>query len=178
MQMQTEKFWFVAAVESSALAWQSGKFGIERKINDLGFYTFVPWEERTEIKRNRRIKTYRPVFGSYIFVQFDRQGDEWGELRAYDDRHGDGIKGFIDILKNNNVPMRIPDMIISKIKNAFDLGLFNSNPLPKETPVEIMEGPFAGLIGIIKSTSKKRRVKVLLKHLGLLDLDPAYLRKV
>lgn len=178
MQMQTEKSWFVAVVEGSTLAWQSGKFGIERKINDLGFSTFVPWEERTEIKRNRRIKAYRPVFGPYIFVQFDRQGDEWGALRAYDDRHGDGIKGFIDILKNNNVPMRIPDMIISKIKNAFDLGLFNSNPLPKETPVEIMEGPFAGLIGIIKSTSKKRRVKVLLKHLGLLDLDPAYLRKV
>ena len=178
MQQQIEKSWFVASVESPTLAWKDGKFAIERKINDLGFETFIPWEERTGIKRNRRIKEYRPVFGSYIFVQFDRDGARWGELRPYNDRHGDGIKGFIDILKNNNIPMRIPDVVMSRIRNAFDLGLFNSNPLPKETPVEVMEGPFAGLIGIIKSTSKKRRVKVLLKHLGLLDLDPAYLRKV
>lgn len=178
MQHQIEKSWFVAAVESPTLVWTQGKFAIERKINGLGFQTFIPWEERTEIKRNRRIKAYRPVFGPYIFVQFDRENDSWGELRPYNDRHGDGIKGFIDILKNNNVPMRIPDLVMSRIRNAFDLGLFNSSPLPKGTSVEIMEGPFASLIGIIKSTSKKRRVKVLLKHLGLLDLDPAYLRKV
>ena len=130
------------------------------------------------IRRQHKVKLITPLFGPYVFIKFDRERDPWGKLRAYDARDGVGIKGFVDIQKNNNIPVRIADLVIQRLKQAVDAGYFGLTPIPIDTKVEIMEGPFAGLIGAIKSTSKHRRAKVLLKMLGAIDIDPCFLRKI
>jgi len=176
--------WFAAFVELASMIWKEANedrpagFAMERAIADLGFETFAPAQEKFGIQRGRKVKVITPVFGPYLFVKFDREKDDWGNLRAFDYRYGGGIKGFIDILKNQNIPMRVPDLIIEHLKQAVDLGVFGLSPLTIGTQVEITEGRFAGFIGKIKSASKKRRVRVLLNMLATVDIDPCFLRKM
>ena len=170
--------WFAAFVEAASMTWKDNCFAMERAIADLGFETFAPPQEKFGIQRGRRVKIVSPVFGPYVFVKFDRERDDWGNLRAFDYRYGGGIKGFIDILKNQNIPMRVPDLVIDRLKQAVDIGVFGISPLNIGTQVEITEGRFAGFIGKIKSASKKRRVRVLLNMLATVDIDPCFLRKM
>lgn len=170
--------WFAAVVEYAAMHWDASCFGIEHLLRGLGFETYAPAEQKMGIVRGRKMKIIRPALGPYIFVKFDRERDEWGGLRAYDHRDAVGIKGFVGLIKNNNFPIRVPDIAIDKLKQADELGLFGLSPLKPGTDVEIMNGPFAGFIGKILSATKERRAKILLKMLGTVDIDPCFLRKM
>jgi len=178
MQTQTTGSWYVAYIDGTQMRWDKGKFRIEREINKLGFETFAPVEERTGIKRAKRVKIVTPAFGSYLFVKFDIFGTEWGKLRNFDPRDGTGISGFVAILANNGKPVCVPDLVIDFIKRSQEAGAFGGEPFEPGTEVEIMEGPFAGIFGKIKSVSKQYRAKVLLNMLGDLEIDPCFLRKM
>jgi transcription antitermination factor NusG len=177
---QLGRAWFVGYVEPSAMIWNEddGRFSIEKTITENGFETFAPAQEKMGMRRGRKIRIISSVFGSYVFIRFDRDLDNWGNLCAYDYKYGYGIKGFIDILKNNNAPIRVPDIVVSRLQQAVAMGVFGLQPLAIDTEVEITEGQFAGMIGKIKSATKKRRVKVLLKMLATVDIDPCFLRKI
>lgn len=170
--------WFAAVVEYAAMQWRVDCFAIEWLLRDLGFETFAPPEQKMAIRRGRKVKLITPALGPYVFIKFDRERDQWGGLRAYDHRDRTGIKGFVELLTNNGFPVRVPDVAMDKLKRADELGLFGLTPLPLGTDVEIMDGPFAGLIGKIRSATKHRRAKILLKMLGTVEIDPCFLRKI
>ena len=177
--------WFAAMVEYGAMQWEEADqkrgagFVIERAISDeLGLETFAPPEQKMAIRRGRKVKLITPALGPYVFIKFDRERDPWGSLSAYDYRNRSGIRGFVELLTNNGFPVRVPDIAIEKLKRAVDLGLFGLSALQPGTDVEIMEGPFAGFIGKIKSATKQRRAKILLKMLGSIEVDPCFLRKI
>lgn len=161
---QIGRAWFVACVFSRQ------ELSVAADIKQLGFPVFCPMERKTRILRGRRVETCNPVFGGYLFVSFDRERESWGSINAVD--------GVIEILRNGQIPSRVPDILIDRLKNLDAAGVFDAaNQLQEGQSVEIMEGPFSGLIAKVKSATAKKRVKILLDFIGAITIDPCFLRR-
>lgn len=140
-------------------------------IRELGIEAFCPMEIRAKRERGRRIEKQSPLIPGYLFVHFDRERDGWEAI--YD------IDGVMDILSNADMPLRVPDADMERLKRAYEAGVFDyTRPaaLGEGQPVEIMEGPFAGLIARVRCASPNKRVKVLLEALGTIEIDLCALR--
>ena len=111
----------------------------------------------------------RPLFPRYLFTKID-DGDEWGRLMKID--------GVLDVLRNNNTPMRIPEFQISGLRKAEECGLFdhttiNPNGFAIGEQVRVAEGPFTGFnaeirefIGKIRSATAIKRARILVNFMG------------
>ena len=160
--------WFVVYVMSRK------EIEIKREIAALGFDVFYPVMSRVKIRRGRRIIINDPLLPGYLFAHFDREKDDWGKI--------EDINGVLGILKNGLLPCRIPDLAITRLRQAEAAGLFDytkpGSAFEDGAVVEITEGPFAGMIAKVKSASPKKRVKILLDALGAIEIDPCFLREV
>jgi transcriptional antiterminator RfaH len=157
--------WFVVCVEGRHEVEVSGE--IER----MGFGVFCPMETKTKIRRRRRVDVREAVFPNYLFTAFDREREDWGLITSVD--------GVIGLITNGNMPVRVPDVVIDRLRNADAAGVFDAaNKLNAGERVEIMEGPFATLFARVKSASKKDRMRIVLDSFGEMDIDPCFLRKV
>lgn len=135
------KQWFVSTTKPS----QEARAAIELTKQD--FRVFLP------------IHTMRPMFPGYIFVQFDRDVDNWGVIKS--------TRGCVDLLKNGFVPANVRDDVMEAIMSyrppvevpeteaVFTMG----------QPVKIVDGPCAGLQGLFVA-DKKSRVMALLEIMG------------
>ncbi len=104
----------------------------------------------------------RPLFPRYAFVQFDPLAP-WSEIC-----HADGV---VDLLRNDNVPMRLPDGFVENLQHLQQLGLFDHTKLPAPFPIgsKVMldaSGPFAELIGKVQRARTRDRVDVLIKYIN------------
>jgi transcription antitermination factor NusG len=178
--------WFVVFASSAEMHWskmprkwgepEAWSFPVVRRIENEGFETFVPRERRIIRFNGRKIERVIPLLGSYIFVRFDREADDWGVINPVD------ICGVHGLLRNaDDLPIRVPDMAIEKLQRAEDQGAFDfTRPMSafaEGEEVEILEGPFAGLIAKVRSCEPRKRAKLLLTGLGKLEIDPSSLRK-
>lgn len=151
------------------------EFAAERDVMDLGFETYIPRMRRTKVYRGRRLKVVEPLLVGYIFVAFDRLLDSWGEIETVDDAWG--------LLKQGLIPSAVRVGELDRLRAAEVAGLFDFTrhglSYGEGDTVEIADGhALAGLRAIVKSATGKKRIKVLLKSLGVLDIDPSFLRKV
>ena len=160
--------WFVAGVMGRQEA------AAASDIRALGFDVFCPMQTRPKRERGRRVERSEPLFAGYIFASFDRELDDWGSILEVD--------GVMDILSNGQLPVRVPDVEIQRLRQAEQAGVFDftspASSLAIDERVEITEGPFAGLIGRVRKAAANKRVKILLDALGAVDVDPTFLRKV
>ena len=107
-------------------------------------------------ERNRRVE---PLFDGYTFARVIPE--HIGEICDID--------GVQDVLRCEVKPLFIPDEAIDALRRAWRGRIFDETRdqgLPIGTEVLITSGPFAGLVGKIKSASKKHRPRVLLHFLG------------
>lgn len=172
--------WFVAVCSPFEMCWThdrggKGHFPVERRINELGFETYIPVERRNIPRNHRKYLRIMPLLGAnYLFVRFDRERDEWGAILA--------DPGIHDILGHMQIPQRIPDLMIERIRREEEAGVFDFtkpfSAFAQGDSVEIKEGPFAGLMAKVRSASPKKRVRLLLAGLGSMEIDPAFLAKV
>lgn len=156
--------WFILACEREVDA--------QTEAKDAGYPTsYLPVEVRTRVKRGRKVKIEAALFPGYLFVKFDRDRHDWAELEHLDNALG--------ILRNNLIPVCVPDAVIEKLQLAESQGLFSvESPFKRGDTVEILEGAFAGIIARVKAASPRKRVKLLLDALGEADVDAAVLRKL
>jgi len=156
--------WFVACV----LTGREAKVSAE--IKSLGFSTYIPTERK---KRCGKV-LIAPLFPGYVFIKFDRERDDWGAI--------DHIDGVLGVLKNLDLPRRVADRDIARLQCAEAAGVFDyTRPavnLSEGESVSILEGPFVGLIAKVRSASSKNRARILLEHLGTVEIDPCFLRKL
>lgn len=132
------------------------------EIERLGFSAYCPMEKCRRWRRNRKEIFERPLFPRYAFVQFDPL-EPWSEIR-----HADSV---VDLLRNDNQPMRVPDGFVESLKHAEQLGLFDRTKLPAPFPIgsSVMldsSGPFADLVGKVRRARSRERVDVLIKYLN------------
>lgn len=139
------------------------------------FETYCPMETRSRVVRGRRVKTTRPLLSGYVFVRFDRELDDWGEIEHLD--------GSLGVLCNADIPVRVPAGAVETFRRAEAAGVFDfSNPgasFPEGSLVEVADGPFIGLLARVKSASAKKRVRIVLEEFGkLVEVDASKLVRV
>lgn len=109
---------------------------------------------------------YTPVFSPgkvlfprYIFVEFDKDRDNWGLIRS--------TRGCVDVLKNGFQPIPIRQSIMDRIM-AYEPpseAVQADQSFAPDQRVRITHGVLAGYEGLFKGTDKQR-VQAFLEILG------------
>ena len=144
-------FVFVCAPHAETMA--------QELISDLGYKTWLPVEKRLYRRlRGKPVVRENPLFPRYGFVWWAPGADYGPILRC---------KGVQDVLPNRVNPVPVSEHLIEGLKLAETVGVFDHTRPPRVgTRVEVMEGPFAGMIGKIARARAADRVKVMLKILS------------
>src|SRR5262249_28018137 len=106
----------------------------------------------------RKILTTPPLFPGYAFVLIQLQ---WLTARW--------SPGVLRIVLDGSVPARVPDAVIHEIRDRERGGLVELSKPPAfkpGDPVNILQGPFAGHLGLYAGQRPHERVLVLLALLG------------
>ena len=109
-------------------------------------------------RHGRRIPVTPPLFPGYCFISIELQ---WHTARW--------APGVVRIVLDGGVPARVPDAVIAEIRARERGGLVE---LPKRETlhvgdqVRILQGPFAGHLGLYAGQRAYERVLVLLALLG------------
>ncbi|OUU51947.1 MAG: hypothetical protein CBC25_04500 [Pelagibacteraceae bacterium TMED65] len=146
--------WFVAQHKPNFH--KIAKHNLERQ----GLKTFLPLFESTKIKANRYITELKPLFTGYIFVSFDRQGQEWANIKY--------TTGITRLIVVNNIPQKIPNEFITSLIKRCDMDekLISEPDLKPGIRVEVTQGPLTNLIGTIENVSPEKRVTILFELMG------------
>lgn len=126
-------------------------------ITSLGFPTFYPLHRRKRIHNHRVEHLIGPLFPRYLFVRFDRDQDEWGEILT--------TKGVCDIIRDCE---RRPCILRDDIMTAMKARLEASPETPEPDPVysvgqrlRITDGVLEGLEGLFEGTAQQRTCALL-----------------
>ena len=149
---------FPSARESSWYVIQSNprrEAFVRGRIEDLGCEAFLPL--MAERKPGRRRATVGPLFPAYLFAR----------LSATDLARVRWTQGIRRVLGNGQRPLPVEDAAVDLIRSRADrtgkvrLGL----DLRRGDSVKILDGPFAGLTGMLERSgvSPDQRVNVLLE---------------
>lgn len=138
-------------------------------IKAIGLDCYVPVSRCNKVVRRRRVEIERPLFSRYVF--FGVPGlTPWRDVLDVD--------GVEDVLRNNDVPSRLPVAWIDTLRKMEGAGAFDKRP-DAAAPfkigevVRISDGPFSGLNATVQAFMTKlrnvhadRRARVLLDFLG------------
>jgi transcription antitermination factor NusG len=122
---------------------------------------FLPRMEERRRRRSRRIVAVEPLFPSYLFVQMRLEPRSWHAVRW--------APGVRQIVGTGETPAAVPQEVIRILKDrcrADDVIDWRPS-LRTGMPVRVVQGPFAGLGGVLERPSARgERVRVLLSLLG------------
>lgn len=156
--------WYV--VMSAPSAQTRVKSGIE----GIGHKVYMPLERLRKRERGKLKLIERPLLGPYMFFALDPYKQEWSPVLEVD--------GVLDILRNNQMPSRVPEAWINAMRKAEMYGEFDKtpdspHPFKKGETVRISEGPFSGFHALIeefiaklKSSTASKRAKVAVDFFG------------
>lgn len=128
----------------------------EKKVHDQlvekNIEVFLPMIRQVRLWKDRKKKVDMPLFSSYVFVHFDYK-------YRYDILPTHGI---VKIVNFKGVPAVIPDWQIEGLKRMLE----HPETLQLETYirpgeyVEVNDGPFKGMRGMVKTIKGKTRLVV------------------
>ncbi len=167
------KHWFAGRTRSRA------EKAVCRTLETAGVDCYLPLIPRERQWADRVKFVDLPLFPGYIFVRSDTDG-----LRSVL-----WVPGLAGIVQVNGRPSPIPAEDLESVRAVVE-GVKKTGILPAPTSylevwpgqtVEVVEGPFAGVRGILNQSRGKTRVAVLLSAVRLavlVELDLASLRTV
>lgn len=138
------------------------EFQARDEIHKLGYETFLPIQTRSVIVRRKRRVLTESLFSRYIFLAREASDDSYGAVNH--------CRGVQYIIENAGAPAIVPNAKIELLKMAEKAGCFdfskNKSKFQAGDNVEILTGPFTGLIAKVQSASPRKRVKLLMNWLG------------
>jgi transcription elongation factor/antiterminator RfaH len=142
--------WYAVAVlpHSDALA--------HEQLARQGFLVFAPTFKRT-VRHARQFRTrVAPLFPGYMFVQLNLGQTRW--------RAVNGTRGVRGLVTAGERPARVPDAVIAAL--MAEAGEGAQVGLAPGAKLEIVAGPFAGLVARLEGLDGSARVAVLMEVIG------------
>jgi transcriptional antiterminator RfaH len=156
------------------------EFRANMGLKAKGFETLLPYI-RKRIRHGRQTSIVdRPVFPRYLFIKFDVEKDEW----FHPIKSTDGVE---DLIRNDNIPVRVPEQQIERLRRAQVCGDFDTTKKPVSEyvageMVRISEGVFSGFSAtVLAAMPDKNRAELMLEFLGRkskIELDYEALQKL
>lgn len=150
---------------------------VDRLLQERGFETFLPLVPRVSQWKDRRKVVEWPLFPSYVFSRFG--AEHMQRVLA--------TPGVAGVVRTNGRPARIDEAELENVRR-FARALAGGEVEVEQRPflaegewVEVMDGPFQGIRGIVVEHRNRRRVLIGLKAIGQaleIDIDTRALRPV
>lgn len=150
---------------------------VSRLLQERGLETFLPLVPRVSQWKDRRKTVEWPLFPSYVF----------GRFAPEDMQRVLATPGVAGLVRTNGRPARIDDEELENVRR-FARALSGGKVEVEQRPflaegewVEVMDGPFQGIRGIVVQRRNRRRVLIGLKAIGQaleIDIDTRVLRPV
>lgn len=128
---------------------------VEGVLRDQGLETFLPLVKVPSRRRDRKVILNLPLFPGYIFFHACVDHKIYLEVIR--------VKGVVRLLGNNGNLAPVPKETIEAIKTMIesDRPYFPHRFLKRGTQVRIIDGPLAGIVGIILDLSETKRKLVV-----------------
>ena len=132
----------------------------KRNLARQGFEVFLPLERRSKMLRNRFVAETRPYFPGYIFIGAPMTAAPARSIRS--------TQGIAQLVCFGAAPAQVPAGLVEALKQNCDTDdVFNpQEALNVGDRVQMVDGPFADLIGKIQQVSTHERAWVLLDVMG------------
>ncbi|NOX90290.1 MAG: UpxY family transcription antiterminator [Calditrichaeota bacterium] len=135
--------------------------------------TFLPLITRVRQWKDRKKRVEMPLFSSYLFVHFDYKY-RFDVLQT---------KGVVKIINFNGIPAIVPDWQIESLKKMLEHPekIRLENYIRPGEIVEVIEGPFKGMRGMIKCLKNETRLVITIEGIMQsvsVDIDRDFVKKV
>jgi transcription antitermination factor NusG len=141
---------------------------VDRLLQDRGIESYLPLIPRVSRWRDRTKSVEWPLFPSYVFARFALVDLYW-VLE---------VPGLSTVVKVNGMPVPIPEEELENVRllvAALHAGPVKTEPVPyygEGQWVEVVDGPFRGLRGVVEQRRRRRRVLIGVRAIGQgLELD-------
>jgi transcriptional antiterminator RfaH len=157
--VQSSKKWYLLA--SKPREEKRARINLEQQ----GYTTYLPLVQRASRRGGKHSVRIEPLFPRYLFIQLDKETDNWAPIRS-----SFGVSGLVGfgIRRNHFIP--IPETIIELLRShEDDFGIHQleeANWLKKGDKIRITSGPFAEIEGIFVMEDGLHRSMVLIEMMG------------
>ncbi|HPN38431.1 MAG TPA: UpxY family transcription antiterminator [Melioribacteraceae bacterium] len=126
------------------------EFKAEQQLKEMEITTYLPLITKVKQWSDRKKKVIEPLFKSYIFINANNS-ERYISVQA---------KSIVKIVNFKGVPATIPNWQIENLQKMLvtNPDAFVSDLIKIGTHVKIVEGPFAGVEGIVAKYSNDERV--------------------
>lgn len=133
----------------------------QRNLQRQQYVTYLPRVRQARRRAGRQISLITPMFPRYLFINLDRENDNWGPIRS--------TLGVVSLVRFGSAPAAVPDDLVELLRQREDAEGIQVLPVEqyqRGAKVRITEGGFAGYEGVFLARSGRERVTVLLQVLG------------
>ena len=125
-----------------------------------GFETFLPMEQATRPRNGKFATALRPLFPGYIFIAFDVSLGLWRTVKS--------TQGITRLVGFGEKPAPVPFGLISELMSRCVTNKETEPALPlmQGDQVDVIAGPFVGIVAEIESIAPDKRVWVLMDIMG------------
>lgn len=125
-----------------------------------GFVTYCPRIARRQLRRGRGVDVARPMFPGYVFVRVSRSHQHWRPILS--------TYGVRRLMRCGNSLSVLDDEFVQALRSREVGGVIArpAHPLEVGQQIQLVAGPFDGLIATILSVDDKDRLTLLLDMLG------------
>jgi transcriptional antiterminator RfaH len=137
------------------------EFYAEEQLNNQGYITYSPKVKRLRKKKGKVINKIEALFPKYIFIQLDREQDNWMPVRSTK-----GVTNFVRF--GGGMPAQVPTSIVEtliKEESSFADKVFDMDRYKKGQVVTINNKAFKDIKGIFQCYKGEQRAMVLISLL-------------
>ncbi len=163
--LQREIKWYALSVKVNC------EKNVQKQLLALGMDCFVPLVSTIRIWSDRKKKVKMPLIPAIVFVKCSIS-----ELRSIY-----GVKNVFGSIKYLGKPAAILERELSNLKilsdQEFSFESIETRSLSRGAQVQVLDGPFNGLQGVVVGRNQSRRISITVESLGksfLLELPSGY----
>lgn len=130
------------------------------QLNNQGYHTYLPLIAKSLRHARKILNVKAPLFPGYLFVSLDVTQQQWRPINS--------TYGVMGLIMAGERPRPVPPDVVEALN-----GLTRDNGLIEFTPrlevgarVQVVAGPFVGMIGELARRDARGRIEVLLEIMG------------